>query len=402
MTDLIWTTRPPGAMTEARAAILAKAIDFAARVAPRAEETDALRRLPDATVADIKASGLARIMQPAHFGGDAAPPIAMVDVLLPIAAASGATAWSLAQYISHNYMVARWPEAGQRRVWSETPEALISGILIPRLGNAERVAGGYRLSGRWPLVTGSNTSDWCMLSAMVTKSGVPHPHYFLVPIAEVTILDTWHAVGLKGSASNDVEVRDLFVPDMLVSNDDHLKGGPHAGSALHPSPIFALPAFMTFGTLLTSAVIGMVEAMLAAFLDRDRAGLRSMTGQEIGDQAVSHLKVAEATACLRAAQALIASDCDDMVAVAESGIAPDDARRTGYRSSAAFAGKLANDAAALLWDLSGARGVYHPNAIGRAWGDLTVAGRHMTQKWDLNGIEHGRVLRGLPMTNMSL
>ncbi len=399
--DLLWTRRPPGRMTPDRPGRVTTAVAWAASLADRAEETDRLRGLPPETVAEIRANGLARIMQPALFGGAQASPLSMVDVLLPVAAASGATAWVLAQYISHNFMLARWPVEAQHRVWAQ-PDTLISGIFIPRLGRATRTAGGYRLSGRWPLVTGANTSQWCILTALVEGDDRPLAHYFVVPTDALAIADNWHATGLKGSASHDVEVRDLFVEDMMVSHDDALKGGPHPGLALHDAPVFKMPTYMTFGILLTAAVLGMAEAMLAACLARDRAGLGSMTGQEMADQAVNHLKVAQATASLRAAEAMIAADCDAMMEDADSGRPADDMARTAYRSNAAFASRLATDAATLCWDMAGARGVYEPNPIARAWRDLHVTGRHVTQKWDFNGIEHGRVLRGLPMTNPSL
>jgi 3-hydroxy-9,10-secoandrosta-1,3,5(10)-triene-9,17-dione monooxygenase len=403
MLDLMWTDRPLGRMTASREAIRARTHGWAPTLAARAEDTDARRELPPETVVDIKALGLARILQPKRYGGEAAPVIALADVMIPTAAASGATAWALAQYIMHNFMIARWPQEAQDRIWGEAPDALVAGILIPRLGQVERVQGGYSLSGRWPLVTGVNTADWCMLSAFVPDpDGAAIAHYFMVPTAEVTIIDTWNALGLKGSASNDVAVKDLFVPDFMVSSDAHMKGQPHPGLALHPEPIYRLPVYMCFGSLLSSAVVGMAEAMLSAYLARNRQGLGSMTGEESLDQSVNHLKVAEATACLRAAQSLLACDCDEMMDYAEAGQIPEEARRSGYRRDAAFAGKLATQAATLLWDLSGARGAYEPNPIGRAWRDLSVAGRHLTQKWEQNGIEAGRSAMGLPLTNPSL
>jgi 3-hydroxy-9,10-secoandrosta-1,3,5(10)-triene-9,17-dione monooxygenase len=372
-------------------------------LAERAEETDALRKMPPSTVSEIKSLGLSRILQPTRYGGMAAPLIAMSDVMIPSAAASGSTAWALAQYIMHNFMIARWSKDAQDRIWGNTPDVLVAGILIPRLGKAEPVKGGYRLSGRWPLVSGVGNADWVMLSAFAADAdGEAISHYFMVPTDEVTIHDTWTAFGLKGSTSHDVEVNDLFVPDFMVSSDAHMKGQPHPGLALHDEPMYRLPIYMAFGNLLTSAVVGMAEAMLSAYRTRHRQGLGSMTGQEPPDQAINHLKLAEATASLRAAESLLAADCDEMMAYAQADRTPDEAARASYRCNAAYAGKLATESAALVWDMSGARGAYEPNPIGRAWRDMAIAGRHMTQKWDLNGIEFGRAALGLPIMNPSL
>jgi alkylation response protein AidB-like acyl-CoA dehydrogenase len=78
----------------------------------RAAEADALRQLPAQTARDLKASGIARILQPARYGGCEASFAGMVDILRTIARGCGSTAWCLAQYIGHNFMVAQWPPAG--------------------------------------------------------------------------------------------------------------------------------------------------------------------------------------------------------------------------------------------------------------------------------------------------
>jgi 3-hydroxy-9,10-secoandrosta-1,3,5(10)-triene-9,17-dione monooxygenase len=114
----------------------------------RAAEADALRQLPAQTARDLKASGIARILQPARYGGCEAPFAGMVDILRTIARGCGSTAWCLAQYIGHNFMVAQWPPPAQEAVWRDAPDNLVSGILIPLLGRATKVAEGYRLTGQ--------------------------------------------------------------------------------------------------------------------------------------------------------------------------------------------------------------------------------------------------------------
>lgn len=134
----------------------------------RGVETDTLRQLPAATVEVLRTSGLARILQPTQYGGDAAPLATMIDVLVPIAAACGSTAWALAQYIMHNYMIARWPEPAQARVWGETPDALVAGILIPRLGKAHS---GGRLSVERALAAGERRQHVRLVHALGHVAG---------------------------------------------------------------------------------------------------------------------------------------------------------------------------------------------------------------------------------------
>jgi 3-hydroxy-9,10-secoandrosta-1,3,5(10)-triene-9,17-dione monooxygenase len=370
----------------------------------RVEQAESVGRMPDATVSDIRRLMLARILQPAVFGGLELPLSSMVDVLVPVASGCGATAWSLAQYIMHNYMLARWPAEAQRAVWGPTPDALLAGILIPGLGKARPVPGGYVVSGRWPFVTGVDTSDWCMLSAMSEEAGgeARRELYFVVPTADLAIHPTWTGFGLAASASNDIEVRDMMVPDTFTVSIDDLKGGDFPGKGLHPQPLYAPPVYMCFGILLASAVLGMARGMLDDYVGQARRRIGLMSGKDVAGFATQHVKIGEAASALDAAEAVLRRDCDRIHALADTGVMPDDATRTGFRSNATFAGNLAWRAASLVWDVAGARAAYAHDPIGRVYRDIAVATRHVTQNPDINWTEHGRARLGLPMTNPSL
>lgn len=369
----------------------------------RVAECEALRRLPDATCDDIRRSGIARILQPAMFGGLEGPLVSMIDVLISIGFGCSATAWALAQFVMHNYMIARWPIDAQHAVWGSRPDALVSGILIPLLGRARLVPDGYRLSGRWPFVTGVDNSDWCLLSAMAeTGKGSVVETYFLVPRSSVTIIDTWRSMGLKGSASNDVEVADLFVPTMMALPINLLRGETGPGGPVHPAALYRPPVHMTFGILLSSAVLGMAQFMFEEFLTQSHNRVSFMSGREVRGYQAQHIRIGEASASLQAAEALLRADCAEIMEVAEIGRPHSDEERSNYRCNAAFAGKLAGDAARILWDLAGARATYDETSIGRVYRDILVASRHVTQNWDVNATEHGRSRLRLPLTNRSL
>lgn len=370
----------------------------------RAAETDALRQLPAQTVRDLKASGIARILQPARYGGCEASFAGMVDILRTIGRGCGSTAWCLAQYIGHNFMVAQWPPPAQEAVWRDAPDNLLSGILIPLLGRATKVARGYSVTGQWPFVSGVNNADWCFLSGMVGNAGggAPEERYFLVPRAQVTIVPTWDAVGLHGSGSDDIKVEELFVPEHMTLPIASLKGGETPGNRLHPAPLYRSPSYMWFGILLTSASLGMAEGMLIDYLEEAKKRIALMSGQETRNSMSQQIKVAEAGASLEAARAVLYAMCDEIMALLEAGRLPGDEQRTRYRSVAAYAGRLVFAAANAIWDAEGGRGVYLKNHIGREYRNLCTATRHVTHNWDVNAAAHGRVKLGLPLDNPSL
>jgi 3-hydroxy-9,10-secoandrosta-1,3,5(10)-triene-9,17-dione monooxygenase len=159
---------------------------------------------------------------------------------------------------------------------------------------------------------------------------------------------------------------------------------------------------MTFGILLASTVLGMAEFMFEEYLSQSSGRVALMSGSPVGSYDTHHMKIGEVSASLQAAEALLRADCHEIMDAAFSDRAATEIERTGYRCNAAFASQLAFTAARAVWDLIGARGVYAANPIARAFQDISVATRHITQNWDVNATEHGRARLRLPLTNPAL
>ena len=181
----------------------------------RAAKTEALRRIPDETIADLHASGLFRIAQPARYGGSELPYGAFVELASIIGRGCGSTAWVLNNLASHHRMLGYWPKAAQDEIWGPSPETLIGSAFIFPGGRARKVEGGYRLSGRWPFSSGVDPSAWNMIAAVVPdeQTGASEYRVFLLPASDYTVIDTWYVSGLAGTGSKDVVANDVFVPE---------------------------------------------------------------------------------------------------------------------------------------------------------------------------------------------
>ncbi len=368
----------------------------------RGGEAERNRCLPEATSQDLRRSGLARLLQPGDFGGAEGSLEHLIDVLIPVASGCPSTAWCLAQYLFHNYMIARWPLEAQREVWAD-PTNLVSGILVPRLGKGRQVDGGYELTGQWPFVSGVQPSDWCILSGMVEQEAAPdEERYFLVPTSSLTIIDTWNPIGLHGSGSHDVKVEGLFIPDHLSLSIKHMKGGDFPGKAVNRNAIFRPPLHMISGILPAACLIGMAEGMFENFLfqSRDRKALR--TSEDTASYPTHQMRVGEVSASLQAAEMLIRADCREIMEFAAADSTYSAIERSNYRSNSAYAGQLARRASEVVWDLIGARGAYATNLIASFYRDIAVASRHTAINWEVNATEHGRARLRLPLTNPSL
>jgi 3-hydroxy-9,10-secoandrosta-1,3,5(10)-triene-9,17-dione monooxygenase len=226
--------------------------------------------------------------------------------------------------------------------------------------------------------------------------------FFIVPTSSITIVDTWDSIGLRGSGSHDVLVKDLFVPNHMTVTVEQLKGGDFPGRLVNSNAIYRLPVVMMFGIVLGAAVVGMAEGMFEIFLLQSRERRALMSSAQTASFQTHQARIGEVSASLQAAEALLRADCREMMEFAARDYLPGNLERSSYRCNGAYVGMLAHKAAQTVWDLVGARGVYQSNAVARIYQDIAVATRHIVLNWEVNATEHGRARLRMPLTNTML
>ncbi len=130
------------------------------------------------------------------------------------------------------------------------------------MGMGEVVDGGYKVNGSWAWSSGCDTADWVFVGGPVIKNGKPVDFVsFLIPREDYTIKDVWNVVGLRGTGSNTIEVKDVFVPPrhrMLsmrtmsmgqsrASSRTPLRSTRCPGGTIHPSTIATPIVGMAYG-----------------------------------------------------------------------------------------------------------------------------------------------------------
>jgi acyl-CoA dehydrogenase len=85
-------------------------------------------------------------------------------------------------------------------------------------GSAERVEGGFQVSGR--KIFASQSPVGSVMSTMFPYDDPDEGRIVLnvaVPFGDgVTVLDTWDALGMRGTGSHDVQIDGVFIPDEKV------------------------------------------------------------------------------------------------------------------------------------------------------------------------------------------
>ena len=397
--------RATGGDDSAYAAMLARAEALIPKLSERAPATEALRRLPPETERDLHEAGLFRVVQPKRVGGSEFDYVALVDCADRLGRGDASVAWNFANLSSHHWMLAMFDKRAQDLVWNENPDTLIASSFIFSAGRARKVDGGYALKGSWPFSSGVDSAEWNMLASVVSSDdeadGIEY-RIFLLPKSDYKIIDKWTAAGLRGTGSNDVEVADAFVPEMMTLAVSDVGGGPTPGSAANPSALYALPVFSLFPYVLSGVALGNAQACLDDYVDLARHRASTYNRAKIGDIQATQIKIAEASAKIDAARLIMRRACIEAMADARRGHIPHIPEKTKYRRDGAFAVNLCTEAVSLLFAASGARGLYMTGALQRQFRDAHAINSHLAFNFDAAGTNYGRVALGLPSENLTL
>ncbi|HEU5030985.1 MAG TPA: acyl-CoA dehydrogenase family protein [Spirillospora sp.] len=368
--------------------------ELAPALAGRAREAEDARRLPDATIADLAASGLFGMLVPKRFGGAELGFGPMAAACRAAGAACASTGWLSVIYTLHNWMVALFPEQAQEEVWAERPYALIPCVLAPT-GTAEPADGGHRVTGRWSWGSGSMHADHAMVMGLVTTDGAIEPRLFLLPRADVTVHDVWHTSGMRGTGSNDIEVADVFVPAHRSVPLTALTEGRSPGSRVHPAPLYRTPLVPVFALTSAAPVLGVAEGVLALFAERMRSRRMAYSGERQRDLMSGQIRLATATADLAAARLLLEDALRDVTRAAAAGDAAGLHRRARARLVAAHVAATARRVVNELCGAAGASTQFADSPFQRAQRDVNTISGHVVFDPDAAYALYGRIELGM-------
>lgn len=376
-------------MPVTREELVQRAAALVPKLRERAERTEQLRRLPDETIADLVDAGLFRIGNPDRFGGLGLDVDTAYEVTFELARSCGSTAWCYSILTNHNWMLGHWPEQAQEEYFADSPDPLASSGFDPGRSRVEIVPGGYRLSGRWSFSSGCDAAQWVMVGGL----GPGGLHLFLVPMTQVTIVDTWFVSGLRGTGSKDVTIDDAFVPSHRVVEMRRMRAGETDGWILHGRPSYRVPMFaLSLG--LIAPIIGMARGAVEAFAEQLRGRTRR-DGTEATYSVATQLRLAEASAEADAARTVARYNTRELLDRAARGETFTLMDRARYRRDQVFMVNLSVRAVSRLFEAGGGNAIQDSNPLQRFHRDALAASQHMAIRWDAYAEQYGRVALGL-------
>ncbi|MGH3913449.1 MAG: hydrolase [Pseudonocardiaceae bacterium] len=359
------------------------AVDVAAIAARCAADAEAMRQLDPDVAKAIVTAGFARHFVPLAYGGDAGTFAELMRAVVTVGEACAATAWCASLSASMSRMAGAFlPAEGCQEIWADGPDAVIVGSVTP-FGKAEPVAGGWRLSGRWPYISAVAFSDWALVCALVHTGGEPESKLFAIPRASYNVEDTWFNIGMQGTGSNTMVVEDVFVPTPCAFDRADLFAGrtvesEHTAAACYSAPLQAVNG-LSFAIPALGASRGALEAFSSYIAGKIRNApvLPGVPGVQ-GNRATYEFALARSAGEIDAAQLLL----ERATAIADQGALVTPLETTQNLRDCSLAVDLLVTAVDRIFRSAGTTGQSSSGSLQRCWRDVNSISTHMAIQFE--------------------
>lgn len=362
------------------------------------EEAELIRRLPDPVASAFLEADVYRLLLPEELGGAGITPPQHFDLIRDVAKSDASAGWLY------------WLAGGATMVAGRTPPEIIATLFsspdcgqaaaLAPTGRAVAVDGGYRVSGRWAWASGIHNSRYVGANCLVFDGDVPRlapgggPTILMaiMPRQDVSVLDTWHTGGMRGTGSTEFELDDRFIrAEWMVP----LIGG----EPTMPQPIFRLPpTFFAFG--IGAVAIGVAYSTVEALKQLALAKRLPPPRGLLAEQASLQYTVAKTEAIVDAAEAslhdAISRAWDDVCTSGEYR----KETRLRFRRALAYAVDSCIEVVSICYREAGGSAVHQSQPFERALRDVYAVGAHMAVQRGIMEQAGGIALGVTPMLPM--
>ncbi|CAE6877586.1 Flavin-dependent monooxygenase, oxygenase subunit HsaA [Paraburkholderia nemoris] len=337
----------------------------------RRDEFDQLSHVPRDMIAKMKRAGIYRASTPRRFGGDALPPPQFLRMLERIAIADGSTAW-VAAFGSANTYLASLPIETQQHIYAKGPDQVFAGGLYP-LQPAAKVPGGFMVSGQWRFASGCKGADWIGVGIGGTPAnsgdtGAGKPFTAVFPAHEVEIVENWNVVGMQGTGSHDLRLRDKFVDEQWT----FVRGG----QALIDEPLYRYPAVAYQAQVHAAVNVGLARAALDLLTDLSGSTKTTTGAPRLADRGYYRSGLAKAEANWRSARAFFYESAESVWQTIIAGDPVTQHQANLMRLSATHAAQVCAEVVMQAYQLAGIAAIYRENRLQRLVRDSIVVTQH--------------------------
>jgi len=340
------------------------------------QETEEARRLAPQVVEGLMEAGLCRLAVPVSLGGHEAEPVVALQVYEELAWADASVAW-IAWNNQFVCLASRYASDAVRTALFSDPRQLFANSTRPS-GQAMVVDGGFRVSGRWSLVSGCELADWIPVMCVITEgtaprllaAGMPEMRMAYLPKGAYRILDTWYVGGLRGTGSHDIVVDDVFVPaerTFFLTDPTQLD-----------RPLSRMPVVATMCAGCAALCLGMAQAATDTLLELGASKVQVGPFPGLRERPAVQVMVASAAAQLDAARLLLHGVLGDLWATCMQGAPVTDAQRARVFESGLHAAQTAKAVVTSMYEAAGTSALYVDCPLERAHRDIYAVMQHVS------------------------
>ncbi|MGE3784705.1 MAG: acyl-CoA dehydrogenase family protein, partial [Alphaproteobacteria bacterium] len=357
---------------EPGAGYVARVREIAPALAAAAAEIDAERRLPEPIIEALIERGLTRMLLPKSLGGAELPPAQYVPVIEELAKIDASAAWCVNQTSGCSMTAVHLKPAIAREIFGGPRGILAWG---PGPGEARVAPGGYRVTATWAFTSGAQLASWLGCHVPVVEAdGTPRRHAdgtpvvrtMLFPKSATEFTDMWHTIGLRGTASNQYAVKDLFVAEDYSVDVLSRRAAPIGQQGL----LYRFSNLMLYASGFGGVALGIGRATLGQFIELARDKIPRGAQKTMRNNNLTQSEAARAEARLSSARDwLLHSLAEIADAVAGRGHITLD-ERMRIRLASTFAVHTSLEVVDMLYQAAGATAIFNENPWERRFRDI--------------------------------
>lgn len=363
-----------------------------------AQEAESTGRLAKPVLTALTNAGLFRLLTPQSLGGLETDPLTCARIIEEVSRADSAAGWALVNPLAYAWFSARLPDRSTETIFGSDPHVLIAGPMHPPM-QAIPVVGGYRITGRAPLVSNCHDATWIAVTAQVQPVNAPRTPasgeaakvVAFCARADCEILHTWSAMGMRGTDSHDIAVSELFIPaERTFAMVPTFTPGTHYQGPLYRLPFMGLVAAIQSPVMLAMAREA-IDTLVA--LAHDKVPFASTT--VLREKAAVQASVAQAEAALQAARALLYNTLAETWERTCTGEPSSLSQKATLLLASTNAIQSGVKAVELMYNASGTTGIYTASPLERLFRDSQVLKQQALtaeSRWETAG----QVYLGLP------
>lgn len=376
--------------------IVLRARDMIPMLRERAEACERERMVPAETIQAFQEAGFFRILQPRQWGGYEMQPNTLNRVLMELARGCPSSAWNVMVLGVHPFEVGLLPARVGDELWGEDDSRLVSSSYAP-FGTVERREdGSYVLNGEWLTSSGCDHAAGGAFvgGRVVNERGEMEFRSFWIQREDYRIEDDWFVVGLAGTGSKKLTLKNVVVPGYR----SHVIGAYDENSHGDVRNLYKMPFFYVFYAAVSSVIIGMARGMVDLYVEHmvPRQNINQAVGAAVNDPFIRG-RLGEAYAKIVGATSRVLQNTEEAWGHASRGeLVPLEVRVRHFATNQ-FTGGECFEAAHMIFKKTSTRGVWLSSPMQRQMRDILVGANHITQNQDNIGDLLGGQLLGNPL-----